>query len=173
MRPPLPVRTIARAAAWPTLKAPVRLTATMRSKLSSVMSVNACQSATPAFEQQMSSAAEVGLDTLDELVDRGPVGDVCLVEGGTAARLADALDKLLPHLLVGDVVDRDVAAFLGERERYPAPDAPLVRGAGDERDLPCEPHQDFRLASQAFSAPALPRRTTSRGSCFQRESSKS
>ena len=55
IRPPRPAATIACAAAWPTLNAPVRLTATMRSNVASSVSATVFQSATPAFEQTMSS----------------------------------------------------------------------------------------------------------------------
>ena len=55
MRPPRPASAMARAAACPTLKAPVRLTATMRSNVAASVSATVFQSATPAFEQTTSS----------------------------------------------------------------------------------------------------------------------
>ena len=55
IRPPLPCSTMRRAAAWPTLNAPVRLTPTMRSQLCSLISVHGSQSATPAFEAAIQS----------------------------------------------------------------------------------------------------------------------
>ena len=78
---------------------------------------------------------------LDEAAGAGEVGDVLAVGDGLAARGLDLGDDLLRRRQVGalageraaEVVDDDLRAGRGERERVRAADA--APGAGDDRDL--------------------------------------
>ncbi len=85
---------MARDADWHTLKAPVRLTETSRSKLSSVTSRSPCQSATPAFEQTMSSgpSSDSTAVTISSTAARSETSAV--EEGGSAAEPPELGDEL-------------------------------------------------------------------------------
>ena len=61
-----------------------------------------------------------------------------------ALDLGDADSRLV---LVRDVVDRDVGAATGQRERDPAADRAVARGAGDQRDLAVELVQAVQITT--------------------------
>ena len=63
---------------------------------------------------------------LDECVDLAAVGHVRRVERGFPTETADLLGELLALLFEGHVAARHVGALLGEGERDPATDSPLV-----------------------------------------------
>jgi hypothetical protein len=83
--------------------------------------------------------AELLEDVLRHPVGIGIVAHVGLREHGPAAHLADALHHVTRGAFAGDVVDGDVRAFLGERERDGAPDA--TGASGDERGTSLELHR--------------------------------
>src|SRR5262249_25085729 len=77
------------------------------------------------------------------------VADVGLRQDRVTADLPDLFGDFLGGGLARDVVDGDVGAFFGERQRDRAPDA--ARSAGDERGAPLELHESHLLCAWAVS----------------------
>ncbi len=73
-------------------------------------------------------------------VDVGRVGDVALDEGRVGLVLSHDLQGLLGPFDVATVVDKHGRAGLGKVGGDRQADA--LRGAGDQRDLPVEPHHE-------------------------------
>ena len=138
MRPPPPCAIICFAAIWVPKKALLRLMSSTFSYCSSVVSSTDVRVSTPALFTMMSSRPNCLDGRVDQPLQVGDLADVGVDADGLVTERDDLLLELLGGLRVGDVVDDDVGAVLGEREHDRLADAAVA--AGDDGDLAGEAH---------------------------------
>ena len=88
----------------------------------------------PALFTMMSSRPNAFTVASIEPLQVGDLADVGVHTDGSIAQRGDMLFEFLGRIRVGDIVDRDVRALLGQLEHDSLADAAVA--AGDDGDLP-------------------------------------
>ena len=136
IRPPSPWAIICLAASWVPKKALLRLISSTFSYCASVVSRIDVRVSTPALLTMMSSRPN-GVDGgFDEPFEVGHLAHVGLDADRLVTERRHLLLEVFGGLLVGDVVDHDVGAGLGQRQHDRLADPAVA--AGDDGDLASE-----------------------------------
>lgn len=126
MCPPPPCLIICLAASWVPKNALLRLTCSTFSYCSSVVSSTDVRSLDAAIVEHNIDPAERLHCGIDQALKIGDLANIRLHADGLIAERGDLLFEFLGCVWVGDIVDHDLSAFLGQFESYGLADTAIT-----------------------------------------------